>query len=101
MRTCLLVVSAVLLLSGCVTARPTAFEVPKERGTECLDICTGLGMKLGAVVVIMNSAGCVCEPAGATGAVTSGSAAAAGGAAIAAAQAAARQQQAAAASQHH
>ncbi len=29
---------------------------------ECKSICTDLDMKLGAVVVIMNSAGCVCEP---------------------------------------
>jgi hypothetical protein len=49
-------------LAACVTAPPTRFDVPKERVSECAHICTGLDMQLGAVVVIANAAGCVCEP---------------------------------------
>ena len=74
--------------------------VPRERAAECEANCGGLGMRLASVVLIMNSAGCVCVPVegppGAPGpAVSDASASAsAGGAMIAvqmAAQAAARQ----------
>ncbi|WIG93583.1 hypothetical protein [Myxococcus sp. SDU36] len=51
-----------LALSSCTVARPATLTVPKERAAECRTICKDLDMRLGAVVVIMNSAGCVCEP---------------------------------------
>lgn len=88
--------------SGCVVGRATGslYEVPRERATECQEICTKLDLQMSAVVVILNTTGCVCEPKGAraapapaAAAVSSldGSAPAArssgrGGAAVAAAQ---------------
>ncbi|AKF85917.1 hypothetical protein SAMN05443572_109108 [Myxococcus fulvus] len=53
---------ALLVLPGCYTAAATTAAVPKERATECVKICTDLDMELGAVVIIRNSAGCVCSP---------------------------------------
>ena len=71
-------------LAACTTTRATAFALPMERATECRQLCEQIDMKLGAVVIIMNSAGCVCEPkpAEGTGAAVSGGATAAGGALI-------------------
>ncbi|MFL5354929.1 hypothetical protein [Archangium sp.] len=51
-----------LLTTSCVTSRATAFSVPRERATECVAHCAEIDMKLAAVVIISNSAGCVCEP---------------------------------------
>lgn len=69
-----------LLSTGCVTTQATAFSVPKERATECVAHCAALDMKLAAVVIISNSAGCVCEPQDAQmKASLAGAAAAAGG----------------------
>ena len=82
-----------LAVAGCATARATAYPLSKERATECTKHCETLEMRLAAVVVIMNSAGCVCEPKDARAGVASGGAAAAGGAAIATALEAQRQQQ--------
>ncbi|RKH58328.1 hypothetical protein D7V93_16885 [Corallococcus llansteffanensis] len=71
-------------LMACTTAKATAFALPMERATECRSLCEQIDMKLGAVVIIMNSAGCVCEPKSAEGMspAVSGAAAAAGGALI-------------------
>ncbi|WP_141322804.1 hypothetical protein [Myxococcus sp. AB025B] len=55
---------ALLVLPGCVTVAATTAAVPKERATECVKICTDLDMELGALVIIRNSAGCVCSPKG-------------------------------------
>jgi hypothetical protein len=64
--------------------------LPRKRATECAQTCAQLGMRLSAMVVMMNSAGCVCEPiASAPNAAAGGASAAAGGSSIAAAQAAA------------
>ncbi|MCP3161641.1 hypothetical protein [Myxococcus qinghaiensis] len=78
----LLVLSALLCLTGCTTIGATNYAVPKERATECKKICTDLDMELGAVVVIRSSAGCVCQPRPADGSPTGAGAAAAGSAAI-------------------
>jgi hypothetical protein len=51
-----------LLSTGCATLPATTLPLPKERATECVKSCEDLGMKLAAMVVIRNSAGCVCEP---------------------------------------
>src|SRR4051812_49250045 len=85
------IASVLLLLSGCETASATSRTTPKERVTECEQVCDGVGMKLGALVVMMNSAGCVCEPktAQGTSSINGGAGAASGGATIAAAAAAA------------
>jgi hypothetical protein len=72
-----------LLSTGCVTQAAAHGTVPKERATECVAHCDELGMKLAAVVIIRNSAGCVCEPKDAQARATSSVAAAAGGALIA------------------
>jgi hypothetical protein len=72
-------------VASCEVQRAASFSVTHERATECERICYDLGMRLSAMVVMMNSAGCVCEPlqqraAGQTG----GASAAAGGSTIAA-----------------
>ena len=84
-------ISALFFLSGCETARATSMNIPKERVTECEQVCTNVGMKLGAFVVMMNSAGCVCEPITppAVSAPSAGAGALSGGATIAATAAAA------------
>src|SRR5262245_37733157 len=53
--------------SGCVVGRATSslYDVPRERATECQDICTKLDLQMSAVVIVMNTTGCVCEPRGA------------------------------------
>lgn len=82
-----------LLLLACQTVRATGYSTPKERVTECQEICTSVGLKFTALVVIANGAGCVCEPKSEATASTrrAGAGAAAGGAVIAAAAAAAAQ----------
>lgn len=94
MKTALGVACVVLFSSACETAQATRLPTPKERVTECEQICGNLGMKLSAFVVMMNSAGCVCEPKQApasSGSVSrEGAGAAAGGVTIAAAAAAAQ-----------
>lgn len=82
-----------LLLLACQTGRATGFSTPKERVTECEEVCTSVGLRFTALVVIANGAGCVCEPKSAPTASTTraGAGAAAGGAVIAAAVAAAAQ----------
>jgi hypothetical protein len=102
MRTPWILLALCLAGSGCVVGRATGslYEVPRERATECQDICTKLDLQMSAVVIILNTTGCVCEPKGARAAAPpaagvsslSGAAPAAasrpasGGAAVAAAQ---------------
>jgi hypothetical protein len=92
------VLTVAVVMSGCITstAKATYRQTPGARVTECDALCTGLGMKLSAFVVIMNSSGCVCEPNNAQKTSAAGAGAASGGAMIAAAAAALQQQQAAA-----
>ena len=81
-----------LLLTAACTQRvrtPTykSAVFTKETTGECVTDCKTIGMRLSAVVIIHNSAGCVCEPAEAKPAASrSGGAAAAGGAVLAAAE---------------
>ncbi|HTJ41974.1 MAG TPA: hypothetical protein VL463_07740 [Kofleriaceae bacterium] len=64
-------------------------SVPQTTRAECEANCGSLGMRLGSVVLIMSSAGCVCVPNDAPpSADNGGEAATAGGAQIAAAAAA-------------
>ena len=73
-----------LLSMGCTTIPATYRKVPKERATECVTNCEALGMKLTGVVIIRDSAGCVCEPTNAEMKVSTGAVSAvAGGALIA------------------
>jgi hypothetical protein len=88
------ILALALAASGCVTSSATYGAVRKELATECVENCEALGMHLSAVVIISNSAGCVCEPTAPGGEPPrAGAAAAAGGAAIAAARASEQQQQ--------
>lgn len=50
--------------SGCVVGRAAGAysEIPRERTTECQEICTKLDLQMAAVVVVLNTTGCVCEP---------------------------------------
>jgi len=67
MRTPWILLALCLAGSGCVVGRATGslYEVPRERATECQEICTKLDLQMSAVVVILNTTGCVCEPKGA------------------------------------
>ena len=85
----------VMTVAGCETVRATGMRTPKERVAECVQICADVGLKMTAMVVMMNHAGCVCEPAAAqpgSGPAPAASVAA-GGTVIAAAAAAAAAQQ--------
>ena len=74
-----------LALSACTPAVAPARRgtLTRERADECTADCAAIGMKLSSVVLIMNSAGCVCVPAEAPPDAPHAEAAAAGGAAIA------------------
>lgn len=87
--------ASLLFLSACATQRATHFATPTERVTECRQLCTDVGLEMSAMVVIMNSSGCVCEVPRqlASDPVSSASSAVSGGAIIAAAAEAQRQQQ--------
>jgi hypothetical protein len=78
---------AFLLLGGCTTVAPVASlsHVPSDTAQECQSICQGIGLELSAVVIVRNSAGCVCEKSPRAANASSG-AAAASGAVIAAAE---------------
>jgi hypothetical protein len=75
---------ALPLAAGCATLAASNVPTPKERVTECVDICTGVGLKMAALVVIANRSGCVCEPMDAKTSAKNGTAgaAAAGQAAV-------------------
>lgn len=50
--------------AGCTVGRAASpyTEIPRERTTECQEICTKLDLQMSAVVVVLNTTGCVCEP---------------------------------------
>jgi hypothetical protein len=58
------VLAAAALLPACTIDRAvaTGFTVSPKLGEDCRDQCARLGMRLAAVVVSVNSGGCVCEP---------------------------------------
>ena len=93
--------AALGLVSSCGIQRAARVsDVSADRATECVEVCQKLGMHLTAMVVMMSSAGCVCEPGLAVNAHAGGASAAAGGSTIAATQAAAAHVAAAAAAQN-
>ncbi len=69
-----------LSLTGCVVAPPVSptFNVPANTASLCASHCTSLGMDLGGVILVRNSAGCVCNPRAAVSRAGGPSAAAAG-----------------------
>ena len=99
MRRAVLLAALTLVSSACTVERAVSSgrAVPRERADECRANCASLDMQLTAVVLVLNSAGCVCEPKASPSAPASAGAggAAAGGAAAASAQAvlAAQEQQ--------
>jgi hypothetical protein len=73
-------IAALLLLAGCfMTSRAVApgVKLRPETRLQCAGWCGEMGMRLGAVVLIQGSAGCVCEPADVGRGAAEGSAAAA------------------------
>lgn len=86
-----LLIAAGLAASGCTVGHAVGplFSVPRARADECAAGCAALDMRLSAMVLVMNHAGCVCEPRGGSPGPTA-AAGVAGGATI---QAVAQQQQ--------
>lgn len=86
-----LLAAAGLAASGCTVVRAVGpfHTVPRARADECAAGCAALDMRLSAMVLVMNHAGCVCEPRGGSPGPTA-AAAVAGGATI---QAIVQQQQ--------
>lgn len=84
MRTLPVLVFLSFAAAGCVTQQATSLALPRERRTECEANCAKLDLRLTAVVIVRNSAGCVCEPAELprASATTAGAATVAGAAAI-------------------
>ena len=84
-KTFVLLVGMAVCAAGCF-GRPTTISVPRDIARQCAGHCSRLGMRMGAVVIIMNSAGCVCERGQIGKATRFGAAAVAGGAIIRAAE---------------
>jgi hypothetical protein len=83
MRTILL--ASVSALCSCASVAPAVnpgVELTPETSQDCATRCGELGMQLDAVVLIHNSAGCVCRHGAVTGS-RAGAAAATGGAMLA------------------
>jgi len=65
-------------MSGCAAQQASnRDELPMENVTQCQSLCSSVNMTLGAVVVVANQTGCVCEvssrsEAGGSSSVTGG-----------------------------
>jgi lipid-binding SYLF domain-containing protein len=85
------------LLGGCAVQSAATYKVKPSLRQECVEHCTTLGMELGAVVLMMDHAGCVCSPKRSQKEIAEAGGATLGGnvtiAAVQAAAAAAQQQQ--------
>lgn len=81
--------------AGCATAPAVSsyVKVRPDTRAECAARCQEIGMRLGAVVLILNSEGCVCEPESPTSGAR-GAAAVAGAVVVRAQQEAQAQEQA-------
>jgi hypothetical protein len=57
-----------VLLCGCATTVGTTgfFTVPEDAATTCEKHCRNIGLNLGAVAIMANNVGCICEKADAT-----------------------------------
>ncbi len=66
MRKIWMVSSLLGLATGCLTANVgtsgTMVRVPADAGATCVAHCDGIGMDLGAVAIMANEVGCICEP---------------------------------------
>ena len=83
MRPSSLALPLFLTLAGCVhSAAPPVnpdMRLPPDTAAVCASHCNTLGMDLGAVVIVRDSAGCVCQPRKPPPSADSGSAAVAAG----------------------
>jgi hypothetical protein len=95
--------AALLALAGCVTAPAVdpSFKLRPETRSECVTHCQTLGMRLGAVVLVRNSAGCVCEEIRSEPRAAGGGAAVSAGAYLVALEEEAARQQQQQNAQHH
>lgn len=88
-----------LLFAGCMATVPTTpavnpnVQLRPETRPECAARCEEMGMRLGAVVLIMNAEGCVCEPHDAPGSGARAAATVVSGAVLVRAQQEALEQQ--------
>jgi hypothetical protein len=80
-RPSILVLPLLLSLAGCKTAPPVSpsMNLPPDTAAVCSSHCNALGMDLGAVVIVRDSAGCVCQPRKSPPSADGGSAAVMGG----------------------
>ncbi len=54
-----------IFFCGCGAQQASARdELPMENVTQCQSLCSSVNMTLGAVVVVANQTGCVCEVSG-------------------------------------
>lgn len=69
-----LLIAAALTAAGCMTAPAVTpgMQLRRETRQECVAHCQALGMRLSAVVLVRNAAGCVCSEPGAVSAVEGG-----------------------------
>lgn len=79
------IVPALLLLSACATAPAVSsgYQLDPDTRPACEANCTKMGLKLAAVVLVRNSAGCVCAVPESKAGVGLGSPASAGTVAVA------------------
>ncbi|MBU1239464.1 hypothetical protein KKF84_16140 [Myxococcota bacterium] len=73
-----------LITAGCnpEIRQATTRAIPTQTVPNCEKHCMGMGLTLSAVIIVMNSAGCVCEKHPGTSSPKMASAAIAGGAII-------------------
>lgn len=85
-----------VLLAGCAATVGTGggVYVPPTAATTCHAQCQSIGLDLGAVVVMANNVGCVCQPRAAAASAQKSSAVAGGMAALMEQQQQQQQQQA-------
>lgn len=78
MRHSSLLLPLLLSLAACATTAPPldpSKALPPDTAAVCASHCSSLGMELGAVVIVRDSTGCVCQPRKAPASAGSGSAA--------------------------
>lgn len=92
-----MILAIAMSLGGCAVQSAARYKVKPSLRQECVEHCSTLGMELGAVVLMMDHAGCVCSPKTAQKEIAEAGGATLGGnvtiAAVQAAAAAAQQQQ--------
>lgn len=85
---------------GALVGTGETVTVPKDAPVTCANFCSDMGMSLGAVVVMANNVGCVCNP-NKTATTEGKSASAAGGMAAIVIQQQEEEERSRQSSQHH